>query len=139
MLVLVVLIIMLCLALSAPAITLNEWNDAISFEQKNFSYEMYLDGEKQYIVTKTNSNIRIEAAIIYTLNQVCYQQGFTFLTDEQLINSCIKLLDAYEFRNKIIESLDRLVKNKKIILENGKYFSYRLEVIDSLTEEEASI
>ena len=33
-----------------------------------------------------DSDIRIEAAIEYTLNQVCYQQGFTYLTDEQLFN-----------------------------------------------------
>ena len=69
-----------------------------------------------------DSKIRIDAAIEYTLNQVCYQQGFTYLTDEQLINSAIKLLDALEYRNKIIDSLNSLVKEKKIILENGKYF-----------------
>lgn len=69
-----------------------------------------------------DSDLRISAAIEYTLTQVCYQQGFTFLTGEQLINSCVRLLDDELLRNRVIIVLDNLVKDKKIVLENNKYF-----------------
>lgn len=69
-----------------------------------------------------NSNLRIEASIEYTLTQVCYQQGFTFLTEDQLINSVVKLLDDPLLRNKVIDRLAYLVDEKRIVLENKKYF-----------------
>ena len=65
---------------------------------------------------------RLSAAIFYTLNQVCYQQGFTFLTEEQLINSVVRLLDNEINSNDLKPILDDLVQNKKIILEDNKYF-----------------
>ena len=71
---------------------------------------------------KKDSDIRISAAIEFTLNQVCYQQGFTFLTEEQLINSVIKLLDDSLLINKVNNNLNILVKDNRIVFDNGKYF-----------------
>ena len=41
---------------------------------------------------KENDMLRIKSALIYTLTYVCYQQGFTYLTKEQLINSTKNLI-----------------------------------------------
>ena len=78
---------------------------------------------------------RLSAAIFYTLNQVCYQQGFTFLTEEQLINSVIRLLDNEINSNDLKPILDDLVQNKKIILEDNKYFDAYLHKCEVKTAE----
>ena len=39
-----------------------------------------------------NDRLRLKEAIRYTLNVVCYQQGYTFLTSTQLLNSSFTLL-----------------------------------------------
>ena len=78
---------------------------------------------------------RLSAAIFYTLNQVCYQQGFTFLTEEQLINSVIRLLDNEISGNDLKPILDDLVQNKKIILEDNKYFDAYLHKCEVKTAE----
>ena len=80
---------------------------------------------------KKNDPLRLEAAVFYTLNQVCYQQGFTFLTEEQLLNSVVRLLENEIAKDEIKPILEDLVENKKIILEEGKYFDaylYKCEV-----------
>lgn len=76
---------------------------------------------------------RIRAAIVYTLNYVCYQQGFTYLTNEQLINSTKNLLNNNPaiLDSKYIEALDGLIKDDKIISEDNRYFDaylYKCEV-----------
>ena len=84
---------------------------------------------------KKDSFMRIEASISYTLNQVCYQQGYTFLTEEQLINSIYLLLDEEVSKNLIKESLDNLVEEKKIVLEDEKYFDPYLYKCETKTAE----
>ncbi len=73
---------------------------------------------------KINDLARIRAAIIYTLNYVCYQQGFTFLTREQLINSTKNLLsnnpditdDDYHL------ALVALMKDNEIKYEDDRFY-----------------
>ena len=80
---------------------------------------------------KKNDPLRIEASITYTLNQVCYQQGYTFLTEEQLLNSIYLLLEEEVSKDLIKDSLDNLVLDKKIVLEDSKYFDsylYKCEI-----------
>ena len=48
---------------------------------------------------KENDFLRLKEAVRYTLNQVCYQQGYTFLTQEQLVNSA-QLLSGLLPNNK---------------------------------------
>ncbi len=76
---------------------------------------------------------RIRAAILYTLNFVCYQYGYTFLTKEQLINSSYKLLN----NNPLIDIsifntyIDELIKENKLIFEDDRIFEpilYKAEV-----------
>ena len=64
----------------------------------------------------------------YTLNTVCYQQGYTFLTKEQLVNSAHLLLQS----NPIISledlglALEDLVNNSFIVKEEDRYFDSAL-------------
>ena len=71
---------------------------------------------------------RIKAALLYTLNYVSYNQGFTFLTFEQLINSSKKLLDNNPLiKDSIYEnSLEELIEEKKIYNEEDRYYDYIL-------------
>ena len=73
---------------------------------------------------KENDLLRLKEALRYTLNAVCYQQGYTFLTENQLINSSLGLLQ----NNPIITyddmkyALDDMVNDGKIIKEEDRYF-----------------
>ena len=76
---------------------------------------------------------RIKASILYTLNFVCYQYGYTFLTKEQLINSSYKLLNNNPLIDiKIFDKfIDELIKDNKLIFEDDRIFEpilYRAEV-----------
>ena len=64
---------------------------------------------------------RINAALIYTINFICYQEGFTYITKEQLINSAKSLLNMTD-DIKINNSIDELVNSKKIVYKDDKYY-----------------
>lgn len=78
-------------------------------------------------------NKRISEGICYTLNYVCNEKGFTFLTDIQLINSAFSLLN--DENKKIVvskelidEQLNTLLSNKKLISEENRiYVTYLYE------------
>ena len=67
---------------------------------------------------------RIKAALLYTLNYVCYQQGFTYLSHDQLINSTRNLLhnNPNISDELLIKSINLLIDDNKIINENSRYF-----------------
>ena len=71
---------------------------------------------------------RIKAAIQYTLTYVCYQQGFTYLTRDQLINSVKNLLN----NNPLIadsvyaDGLEDLINDGKLIVEDEHIFEANL-------------
>ena len=73
---------------------------------------------------KENDERRLKAAITYTINYVCYQNGFTFLTHEQVINSAINLLNnnpnilKEEFEN----ALNDLIKKGLLVNEDERIF-----------------
>lgn len=77
---------------------------------------------------KENDFLRLKEAMRYTLNTVCYQQGYTFLTKEQLVNSAHLLLQS----NPIISledlglALEDLVNNSFIVKEEDRYFDSAL-------------
>ena len=77
---------------------------------------------------KENDFLRLKEAMRYTLNTVCYQQGYTFLTKEQLVNSAHLLLQS----NPIISledlglALEDLVNNGFIVKEEDRYFDSAL-------------
>ena len=82
---------------------------------------------------KENDPLRLKEALRYTLNAVCYKEGYTFLTEAQLINSGMGLLQ----NNPVISyedlrlSLEDLCIAGKIVKEEDRYFDpilHRAEV-----------
>ena len=73
---------------------------------------------------KENDKLRLQEAIKYTLNAVCYQQGFTFLTENQLINSTYNLLNNSPIisNDDLDYALESLVISEKIIKEEERYY-----------------
>lgn len=78
---------------------------------------------------------RIKEAIIYTLKTVCYQNGFTFLSSIQLINSATELLNKLSkdvLSKDVIEStLNEMATIGQIVKEDGRIFDkvlYQAEV-----------
>lgn len=75
---------------------------------------------------------RIKASIVYTLNYVCYQNGFTYLTKEQLINSAKGLLNNQEiFDQDYLDALSELIMDKKLVEEDNRIYDvilYNAEV-----------
>lgn len=78
---------------------------------------------------KLNDIRRVSASILYTLNTVCYQQGFTYLTLEQLFNSSKTLLNNnieisdLDYQN----AFDDLVTKKKVYVEGQRVFEPHLQ------------
>ena len=82
---------------------------------------------------KEDDFIRLKEALRYTLNQVCFQQGYTFLTKEQLINSAQLLLNSNPIitNDLLEEALEDLVINEFIVKEDERYFDkwlYKSEI-----------
>lgn len=80
-----------------------------------------------------NDKLRLREAIRYTLNTVCYQQGYTFLTSKQLLNSSYLLLNSNPLisMDSLREALANLVQNEKIIQDEDRFFDpilYQSEV-----------
>ena len=75
-----------------------------------------------------HSKKRIEEGVLYTLYEVCEQKGFTFLTDNQLINSSIQILNkgAVEVdlvqNSEVIDAITLLIKSQKFIKEDNRYY-----------------
>ena len=82
---------------------------------------------------KENDMLRIKSAITYTLTYVCYQQGFTYLTKEQLINSTKNLLgnNSNILDNDYNSALEMLLLDNELIYEEDRIFDsllYKSEV-----------
>ena len=79
-----------------------------------------------------HSKKRIEEGLIYTLYEVCNQKGFTFLNENQLINSAIQILNKgalevdYINITEILESISVILKDNKFIKEDNRYYPLSL-------------
>lgn len=73
---------------------------------------------------KENDIRRIKAAVLYTLSYVCYQQGFTFLTKEQLLNSAKGLLghNPYILEEDWESGIETLIGDGKLCVEDNRIF-----------------
>lgn len=71
-----------------------------------------------------NDPLRLREAIRYTLNAVCYQQGYTFLTSKQLLNSSYTLLNHNPTIQmvELEKALGVLVSNEQIIQDEDRYY-----------------
>ena len=82
---------------------------------------------------KENDFLRLKEAVRYTLNQVCYQQGYTFLTQEQLVNSAQLLSGSNPdiTLEDLEKSLEYLVNDGIVVKEEERYFDsalYKAEI-----------
>lgn len=77
---------------------------------------------------KENDLLRIKSAITYTLSYVCYQQGFTYLTKEQLINSTKNLLgnNPVILDDDYFHALEMLLNDNLLMYEDDKVYDYQL-------------
>ena len=75
-----------------------------------------------------DDDLRIKAALTYTVTFVCYNQGFTYLTYEQLINSTKNLLDNNSIISdeKYTKCLDELINENKLVFIDDKIFDSKL-------------
>lgn len=70
---------------------------------------------------------RLKASVLYTLSNVCYNYGFTFLTYKQLYNSTIKLLNDKEINNSLIDiAIGDLIEEKRLVSEDDRIYDYLL-------------
>lgn len=72
-----------------------------------------------------NSLNRITEAIMHTLTLICFQQGFTFLYKNQLINSTELLLNQTEkpvAKELISDGVSYLIEHKRIVCEDERIF-----------------
>ena len=77
---------------------------------------------------KENDLLRLREAVRYTLNQVCYQQGYTFLTKEQIVNSSHLLLGSNPIisLDDLSKALDSLVEKGLVVKEEERFFDASL-------------
>ncbi len=68
---------------------------------------------------------RIQAAINHIFEEYCFSEGFTYITYDQLFNKAQQFLNGNEAlltEAEINENIGTLIDNKKIIMENDKYY-----------------
>ena len=71
--------------------------------------------------------MRLKAAVVFTLNNVCYNYGFTFLTEKQLINSTLGLLQDQEITTEdISDAIFKLIEDKKLVSLDDRIYDFRL-------------
>ncbi len=72
---------------------------------------------------KPDDMLRLSSALKYSLDIICNNEGFTYLTNNQLINSAIKFLnDESITSDKLNEALDYLISKNKVILKDDKIY-----------------
>ena len=76
------------------------------------------------IGVKPESPLRLKEALLYVLNNICQNLGFTYLTRDQLLEAASDFLNRHTMieNNLIIENLDKMIKDEDIIDENGRYY-----------------
>jgi len=72
---------------------------------------------------KPDDMLRLSSALKYSLDIICNNEGFTYLTNNQLINSAIKFLNDESINNdKLNEALEYLISKNKVILKDDKIY-----------------
>lgn len=99
--------------------------------QDNF-YQIYYDEvlipfKKIDMIARNNGvdivdEKRVEAHIIYALTEVCNTLGHSYLTKEELFNYTKRALGVMISEDVFTKSLENLLIDMKLILENDKYY-----------------
>ncbi|MCR5350538.1 MAG: ATP-dependent RecD-like DNA helicase [Acholeplasmatales bacterium] len=76
---------------------------------------------------KRDSELRVKASIMYTINNICYNYGFTYLKLNQLINSTRNLLCDDLIKEDYINHLIAiLIDEKKLVSEDDRIYHCQL-------------
>lgn len=72
-------------------------------------------------IEKTDTR-RIQATIIYIINEVCNLYGHSYLLEEEIINYIYRVLEINIDREECINAIDKLLKKKKLVKKGEKYY-----------------
>lgn len=108
--------------------TIEENPYILAYDIANFGF-LKCDKLAKSMNIKEDSSIRIKEAILYTLNNVCQNNGFTFLDDNRLFEQTLSLLNnnsSIIISKELIQNNINLLKasNKIVIIENRIYPKY---------------
>ena len=79
--------------------------------------------QKDY--SKTDSR-RVEASIIYVMNEICNLIGHSYLLINEIYNSVIKVIGTYLSEEEFISNLNNLILSKKIVKDEEKYYLFEM-------------
>ena len=72
---------------------------------------------------KPDDILRLSSAIKYSLDTICNNEGFTYLTNLQLINSANEFLNDENITNdKLNDALNYLITKNKVIMKDDKIY-----------------
>jgi exodeoxyribonuclease V alpha subunit len=77
------------------------------------------------------SSKRFEAAILYAIKNICFESGNTYVDRNRILKETMNICEETSSED-IDLALDTLIKNKYVIVDEGKYFHtdyYRSEVV----------
>ena len=72
---------------------------------------------------KPDDMLRLSSALKYSLDMICNNEGFTYLTKAQLINSALNFLsDESITEDKLNDALEYLLSKNKVIMKDDKIY-----------------
>ena len=69
-----------------------------------------------------NATNRVEAGILYSMNEVCNLVGHSYLSYEEIYNYTVRCLRVNISSEEFSKALDNLMLNIKIIMKDGRYY-----------------
>ena len=86
-----------------------------------------------------HSPLRLQEAMIFTVNEACNQYGFTYITKTQLISSTLSLLNKKE-NDKVLEEelndvIDALINSNRLIYTSERFYPKYLYEAERNTRE----
>ncbi len=79
---------------------------------------------------------RLKAAVNFTLSNICYNYGFTFLTYKQLLNSTIKLLSDSDILDSDIDlAIQELLADSKLVSEDERIYDNALYKAENIVKD----
>ncbi|MCR5647198.1 MAG: ATP-dependent RecD-like DNA helicase [Acholeplasmatales bacterium] len=85
---------------------------------------------------RKNDIRRLKAAVTFTLSNICYNYGFTFLTYKQLYNSAIKLLNDPEILGSDIDlAIQELLADGRLVSEDERIYEYNLYKAENIVKD----
>ncbi|MBQ6783204.1 MAG: ATP-dependent RecD-like DNA helicase [Acholeplasmatales bacterium] len=85
---------------------------------------------------KKNDIRRLKASVNFTLSNICYNYGFTFLTYKQLYNSTIKLLNDPDILGSDIDlAIQELLADGGLVSEDERIYDYALYKAENIVKD----